>query len=500
MKNIINVILILCSIIFVGCSKDKSTGEDENDNYSIGVFIDSYVSGLKYATETKRGITDENGNFEYLEGETVTFMVGNITIGSGIAKENMTPIDIVSGENANINSTEVKNIAAFLQSLDSDNDPSNGIDINEATVNAISFTSIDFSQPIEKTLGEIIAEVNLTNESNLKVIYPEIAALHLAESLGEEYEIQNLVFLRFTPTIENWIVKPSTSIYWIHETDTDGKLIASRMFEKYPNRIRYEQFYEEFNSMGMPTKYRLDLYHVELQYSESVEVSYNEDYSISGILTSYGGGNWFEDINFKLDEKLRVKEAIRYDENGNFKFRGTYTFLDNNNREIENYYISESGYDDGNLDSKVENFYSGFGEIEKVETQIYPEDYTITKIFEYREDHTLEIRKVNNPGFLTTGRTEESLFDEEEKIIKSTFISGDNKTEVSYNVDGVGTEIVENYYQEILYGAITKYLDGTSIHKTIEEDGSYKLEYRNADNSLTKTEFYDSDGNLVRTE
>lgn len=497
MKNIF--LIILCSIVFVGCSKDRVTGEDENDTYSIGIFIDSYVSGLKYTTESKSGITDENGYFEYLEGEIVTFMVGNIIIGSGFAKENMNPIDIVSGENANINSNEVKNIAAFLQSLDSDNDPTNGIDISEATINAISFTSIDFTKPIEKTLGEIIAEVNLVNESNLQVVYPEIAALHLAESIGEEYEIQDYTFLKFIPTIENWIPRPSTSIYWIHETDIDGKLITSRMSTEYPNRMRYEQSYEEYNSMGMPTKYRLDIYNLELLYTESVEVSYNEDYTISGIFTSFAGGSWYENIIFKLDEKLRVEEAIRKNKYGIFKFRSTFTFLDNDNRKTENHYISENGNDDTDLHSKVENFYTDFGEIEKIEIQIYPEDYTITKIFEYREDHTLEKRIVNDPGFLSTGRIEETFFDEEEKTIKSTFTSGDNITEFYFDIDGNGTDIVNSYYQGFLIQVNTNYADGSSIRKTIEEDGSYKLEYKEGDN-LIKTEFYDSNGNLVRTD
>ncbi len=53
---------------------------------SVGTFADAgLVSGLQYQTATKSGVTDADGKFNYLPGETVTFKIGNIVLGQAIA-------------------------------------------------------------------------------------------------------------------------------------------------------------------------------------------------------------------------------------------------------------------------------------------------------------------------------------------------------------------------------------------------------------------------------
>ena len=86
----------------------------------------------------------------------VTFYVGDIRLGSSTASSQMTPISIASTENATIESPEVQNIAAFLQTLDSDGDSSNGILIESATAESISLIEIDFTKPIIQILGEVV--------------------------------------------------------------------------------------------------------------------------------------------------------------------------------------------------------------------------------------------------------------------------------------------------------------------------------------------------------
>ena len=93
---------------------------------SKGQFIDSAVSGLFYQTETLEGFTDHNGQFEYVEGETVAFSIGNIALGSTTGKAIITPIDLTSGKG--LDDTSV-NILRLLQTLDYDGDPGNGISI-----------------------------------------------------------------------------------------------------------------------------------------------------------------------------------------------------------------------------------------------------------------------------------------------------------------------------------------------------------------------------------
>ena len=61
-------------------------GSGSSSTASVGTFTDAgLVSGLQYQTATQSGVTDANGKFHYLSGETVTFKVGNIVLGQAIA-------------------------------------------------------------------------------------------------------------------------------------------------------------------------------------------------------------------------------------------------------------------------------------------------------------------------------------------------------------------------------------------------------------------------------
>jgi para-nitrobenzyl esterase len=49
-------------------------------------FYDSPVAGLEYKTQTASGITNEKGKFKYYPGETVTFSIGGLVLGSARGK------------------------------------------------------------------------------------------------------------------------------------------------------------------------------------------------------------------------------------------------------------------------------------------------------------------------------------------------------------------------------------------------------------------------------
>lgn len=106
-----------------------------------GVFSDGPVDGVEYTTiGGYGGTTADGGKFLFNTGDTVTFKLGAITLGSSSASTMLTPIDI-SGGNAN----KVTNILALLQSLDADADADNGITINAATLAAAK----NFSQTLD---------------------------------------------------------------------------------------------------------------------------------------------------------------------------------------------------------------------------------------------------------------------------------------------------------------------------------------------------------------
>jgi hypothetical protein len=120
-----------------------------------GTFVDSAVIGLSYAcgtgTNQTTGVTDAQGHFAYVDGTTkpsCTFKVGAVVVGTAAAGAMLTPYSLVAGSTPGTQNTTVENIARFLQSIDADNDPSNGITIQvggNAALNAAGAGALDFS-------------------------------------------------------------------------------------------------------------------------------------------------------------------------------------------------------------------------------------------------------------------------------------------------------------------------------------------------------------------
>lgn len=96
----------------------------------VATFIDSPVAGLAFKSASRSGLTDRNGNFPYTPGETVTFSIGNMVLGSVTVTSNkVTPLQIVPNA-ANASDPRVTRILRTLQTLDSDGDLNNGIQIS----------------------------------------------------------------------------------------------------------------------------------------------------------------------------------------------------------------------------------------------------------------------------------------------------------------------------------------------------------------------------------
>ena len=122
---------------------------------AIGVFKDANVAGLAYTSGAQSGLTNANGAFTYEAGQTVTFRVGAVTIGTTSGKPVVTPLDLVSSGSST--SLEVLNRVRFLLLMDSDGNPANGITISEglrsraANWPAVDFASTDLAAALAAT-------------------------------------------------------------------------------------------------------------------------------------------------------------------------------------------------------------------------------------------------------------------------------------------------------------------------------------------------------------
>ncbi len=91
-----------------------------------GKFVDSPVEGLTYKTPTQSGMTGSNGEFKYLEGESVEFFVNKQPLSAIVGRPMLHVYDFNQG--AFLRNIDFGNrVAALLQSLDEDGVPGNGI-------------------------------------------------------------------------------------------------------------------------------------------------------------------------------------------------------------------------------------------------------------------------------------------------------------------------------------------------------------------------------------
>ena len=146
--SLLTATALLFSTFFVGCGDNFNSDNFATKVYptypsTTGRFIDAGVEGLNYTIaideslitpDTAMNTTEAGGNFEYLYGEILLFKIGNLTLGKAVALSTITPKDIVSYENLELNTSiyapEVNNRVRLLISLDTDNDPDNGITIS----------------------------------------------------------------------------------------------------------------------------------------------------------------------------------------------------------------------------------------------------------------------------------------------------------------------------------------------------------------------------------
>lgn len=120
---------------------------DDSPSTRTGYFIDAPVQGLTYSTATQNGTTGANGSFTYMPGETLTFSIGDITLGSAPGASTITPVTLVS--NGTTSNAKVINICRLLQSLDSDTNPNTITIPTQVLTNASSPTAQQFINQLD---------------------------------------------------------------------------------------------------------------------------------------------------------------------------------------------------------------------------------------------------------------------------------------------------------------------------------------------------------------
>ncbi|WP_180039196.1 hypothetical protein [Acinetobacter sp. YH16052] len=262
-----------------GSDDNSSTPPASNIGTQTGVLTDAVISGVRYVTSSgATSFTNDDGEFNFNEGETVKFYIGDVQLGDEIeAKERVTPLDLAETENARLN------LLVFLQSLDGD-DKDDKLQISTATTDALKNQSINFDQPYndfknEAIVKTVIPEGKLVNEEDAKAhfqttFYKDIAGtweinrtdntavlIHILEdgryALGEaeakdESGQAGIEMGRLKWNATTTVIEPEI----LH--DTNGEWGLSHPAENKPYSLNYNGTQLILTEPGVSTEYRLN--------------------------------------------------------------------------------------------------------------------------------------------------------------------------------------------------------------------------------------------------
>jgi Ca2+-binding EF-hand superfamily protein len=250
-----------------------------SDAENVGFFIDSAVAGVEYQSGRYSGVTDESGRFRYETNATVRFKIGDVVLGEAVAGETMTPIDLVEGASDDSNRAVV-NMLRLIQSLDSDGNPDNGIDISEDIseklkgVDSIRFDQDTDGFEFDNTTSEILGRVKR------KLVDPDTARSHFKEtreqlsderagfkkqdglmdgiSVEERFSTNDtnndsqLSFDEFKAGMETRTSDKVNEFFTFHDSNEDGNITLEEMksdARKGGKRIHKEDVEEKFNEV-----------------------------------------------------------------------------------------------------------------------------------------------------------------------------------------------------------------------------------------------------------
>jgi len=193
-----------------------------NDLFEEARLLDTNVKGITYITNSKTGITDENGTLIYdIRDENIEFRIGGIILGNinisniNIDKDIFIP-EILGLDRTNQSDENLVKILRLIQSLDNDENSSNGIDINSSSSSKFDNLDINISN---------LSIIDMENNLSVKgfTVVDEIEAInHFKLTLKNNNIISNI-----SPTFTNiqnlsTVENNETFFYDFNATDLDG--------------------------------------------------------------------------------------------------------------------------------------------------------------------------------------------------------------------------------------------------------------------------------------
>ncbi len=236
MKIVIKILFLVTFISFTGCGGGGSSDTQESDSIAetpqesvMGILIDSPVIGVSYNCNDTSSVTSSQGEFTCPKDSKVTFSVGNILLGeidlSTIDEiKYITPSQLYDLPQNDISDNRVLNFIRFLQSLDSDSNPYNGITVDPAINDKLKEYNLNLSQLSEDSLKNILSTLNKT------LITANQALLHYTYTLENILNIE----LKEEPLYyQQWYLENNRTFYTQNEIDENASINAKDLLKRY---------------------------------------------------------------------------------------------------------------------------------------------------------------------------------------------------------------------------------------------------------------------------
>ncbi|MBI4460497.1 MAG: CocE/NonD family hydrolase [Acidobacteria bacterium] len=196
---------------------------EQGQGIQTGVFY--LVEGLSYRTQTLNGITNSKGEFRYRPGETVTFSIGDMVIGSNPGAKRLSSNNLVFGTNGDFGEKYGKklkkpmatNLARFVQSLDEDNNVENGITISAQTREVVS--------QYNRKISFAVSETAFT-EPNLNALFTRLNKTLRTGAQARNYERWTLLGVQAASYVKIPMRDGNYVMAYIYRPIDDGKYPA----------------------------------------------------------------------------------------------------------------------------------------------------------------------------------------------------------------------------------------------------------------------------------
>lgn len=300
MKKTLLCIALAGLLSACGGSDNDSSNTPPSTTTQIGVLTDGPVEGATYTINGISKTTNAQGEFEYQEGDEITFSIGNIDLGTVTGSERITPVELAEDE------TTRTNMLIFLQSLDSQGGHDDGIQIPDS-VSQLPANSIDFSKPTTEFITSFQPVLQTIEDFKDKVV---VSATEAQANFNQTL-LKDIVGVWYAKNADSEIVLQVTS---------DGKYLIGEPIVSSPSDSANGMEYGELSVNAVAG---------DLWAQSSIDT--NEDWGLTDSRKT-------RDMKISFDgTQLKISEAQNPNESA------TFTKVPQNNSSIAGAWNTSSG-------------------------------------------------------------------------------------------------------------------------------------------------------------